>query len=86
MKTLLTLEDLYNIQNILDNNGYGEIPLKIQIDILTKERLKQINDSLYVHNTDNKEKVEDDFEQINVKIGNIETEHCTQNMSRHFLL
>ena len=72
MKTLLTLEDLYNIQNILDNNGYGEIPLKIQIDILTKERLKQINDSLYVHNTDNKEKVEDDFDQINLKIGNIE--------------
>jgi hypothetical protein len=75
MKTLLTLEDLYNIQNILDNNGYGEIPLKIQIDILTKERLKQINDSLYVHNTDNKEKVEDDFEQINVKIGNIEFQY-----------
>lgn len=75
MKTLLTLEDLYNIQNILDNNGYGEIPLKIQIDIFTKERLKQINDSLYVHNTDNKEKVEDDFEQINVKIGNIEFQY-----------
>jgi hypothetical protein len=75
MKTLLTLEDLYNIQNILDNNGYGEIPLKIQIDILTKERLKQINNSLYVHNTDNKEKVEDDFEQINVKIGNIEFQY-----------
>lgn len=75
MKTLLTLEDLYNIQNILDNNGYGEIPLKIQIDILTKERLKQINDSLYVYNTDNKEKVEDDFEQINVKIGNIEFQY-----------
>jgi hypothetical protein len=75
MKTLLTLEDLYNIQNILDNNGYGEIPLKIQMDILTKERLKQINDSLYAHNTDNKEKVEDDFEQINVKIGNIEFQY-----------
>lgn len=75
MKTLLTLEDLYNIHNILDNNGYGEIPLKIQIDILTKERLKQINDSLYVYNTDNKEKVEDDFEQINVKIGNIEFQY-----------
>ena len=75
MIPLLTLEDLYNIQNILDNNGYGEIPLKIQIDILTKERLKQINDSLYVHNTDNKEKVEDDFEQINVKIGNIEFQY-----------
>jgi hypothetical protein len=75
MKTLLTLEDLYNIQNILDNNGYGEIPLKIEMDILTKERLKQINDSLYVHNTDNKEKVEDDFEQINVKIGNIEFQY-----------
>lgn len=75
MKTLLTLEDLYNIQNILDNNGYGEIPLKIQMDILTKERLKQINDSLYAHNIDNKEKVEDDFEQINVKIGNIEFQY-----------
>lgn len=75
MKTLLTLDDLYNIHNILDNNGYGEIPLKIQIDILTKERLKQINDSLYVYNTDNKEKVEDDFEQINVKIGNIEFQY-----------
>ena len=45
------------------------------MDILTKERLKQINDSLYVYNTDNKEKVEDDFEQINVKIGNIEFQY-----------
>ena len=75
MKTLLTLEDLYTIQGVLDENGYGDIPLKIQIDILTKERLKQINDSLYAHNTDNKEKVEDDFEQINVKIGNIEFQY-----------
>ena len=75
MKTLLTLEDLYTIQGILDENGYGDIPLKIQIDILTKERLKQINDSLYAHNTDNQEKVEDDFEQINVKIGNVEFQY-----------
>lgn len=75
MKTLLTLEDLYTIQGILDENGYGDIPLKIQIDILTKERLKQINDSLYAHNTDNQEKVVDDFEQINVKIGNIEFQY-----------
>lgn len=75
MKTLLTLEDLYTIQGVLDENGYGDIPLKIQIDILTKERLKQINDSLYAHNTDNQEKVEDDFEQINVKIGNIEFQY-----------
>lgn len=75
MKTLLTLEDLFNIQGILEENGYGDIPLKIQIDILTKERLKQINDSLYAYNTDNKEKVEDNFEQINVKIGNIEFQY-----------
>ena len=75
MKTLLTLEDLYTIQGILDENGYGDIPLKIQIDILTKERLKQINDSLYAHNTDNQEKVEDDFEQINVKIGNVDFQY-----------
>ena len=75
MKTLLTLEDLYNIHNILENNGYGEIPLKIQMDILTKERLKQINDSLYAHNTDNKEKVEDDYDRIYVKIGNIEFQY-----------
>lgn len=75
MKTLLTLEDLFNIQGILDENGYGDIQLKIQIDILTKERLKQINDSLYAYNTDNKEKVEDNFEQINVKIGNIEFQY-----------
>lgn len=75
MKTLLTLEDLYTIQGVLDENGYGDIQLKIQIDILTKERLKQINDSLYAHNTDNQEKIEDDFEQINVKIGNIEFQY-----------
>ena len=75
MKTLLTLEDLYTIQGVLDENGYGDIPLKIQIDILTKERLKQINNSLYAHNTDNQEKVEDDFEQINVKIGNVEFQY-----------
>ena len=75
MNTLVTLEDLYTIQGVLDENGYGDIPLKIQIDILTKERLKQINDSLYAHNTDNQEKVEDDFEQINVKIGNVEFQY-----------
>lgn len=75
MKTLLTLEDLFTIQGVLDENGYGDIPLKIQIDILTKERLKQINDSLSAYNTDNREKVEDDFKQINVKIGNIEFQY-----------
>lgn len=74
MKTILTLEDLYNIQNLLDVNGYGEIPLKIQIDVLTKERLKQINDTFYQYNTDNKEKTED-FEQINVNVGNIEFQY-----------
>lgn len=74
MKTILTLEDLYNIQNLLEVNGYGEIPLKIQIDVLTKERLKQINDTFYQYNTDNKEKTED-FEQINVNVGNIEFQY-----------
>lgn len=74
MKTILTLEDLYNIQNLLDVNGYGEIPLKIQIDVLTRERLKQINDTFYQYNTDNKEKTED-FEQINVNVGNIEFQY-----------
>jgi hypothetical protein len=74
MKTILTLEDLYNIQNLLEVNGYGEIPLKIQIDVLTRERLKQINDTFYQYNADNKEKTED-FEQINVNVGNIEFQY-----------
>ncbi len=74
MKTILTLEDLYNIQNLLEVNGYGEIPLKIQIDVLTRERLKQINDTFYQYNVDNKEKTED-FEQINVNVGNIEFQY-----------
>lgn len=74
MKTILNLEDLYTIQNLLEENGYGEIPLKIQIDVLTKERLKQLNDTLFLQSADNTEKT-DDFEQINVNIANIEFQY-----------
>lgn len=74
MKTILNLEDLYTIQNLLEENGYGEIPLKIQIDVLTKERLKQVNDTLFLQSADNTEKT-DDFEQINVNIANIEFQY-----------
>lgn len=75
MKTILNLEDLYTIQNLLEENGYGEIPLKIQIDVLTKERLKQVNDTLFMQSADNTEKTDDDFEQINVNIANIEFQY-----------
>jgi hypothetical protein len=75
MKTILDLEDLYTIQNLLEENGYGEIPLKIQIDVLTKERLKQVNDTLFLQSADNTEKTDDDFEQINVNIANIEFQY-----------
>lgn len=71
MKTIFTIEDLYTIQSLLDNNGYGEIPMKIQIDVLTRERLKQINETFFSQNPDKEGKIDDDFDQINVKVGNI---------------
>lgn len=71
MKTIFTIEDLYTIQGLLDNNGYGEIPMKIQIDVLTRERLKQINETFFSQNPDKEGKIDDDFDQINVMVGNI---------------
>lgn len=71
MKTIFTIEDLYTIQSLLENNGYGEIPMKIQIDVLTRERLRQINETFFSQRPDKEGKIDDDFDQINVKVGNI---------------
>lgn len=76
MKTILTLQDLFTIQSLLEGNGFGEIPLIIQTEVLTKERLKQINETINSYDTLNEQKnTNEDLEQINVKIGNIEFQY-----------
>lgn len=76
MKTILTLQDLFTIQSLLEVNGFGEIPLTIQTEVLTKERLRQINETINSYDTLNEQKnINEDLEQINVKIGNIEFQY-----------
>lgn len=75
MKTILTLEDLFNIQNVLDREGYGEIPLKIQVEILTKERMKTINEMLRQNGPQDNDNENEEYDQINVNVGNIEFQY-----------
>jgi hypothetical protein len=75
MKTILSLEDLFNIQNVLEREGYGELPLKIQVEILTKERMKTINEMLRQNGPQDNEDENEDYDQINVNIGNIEFQY-----------
>jgi hypothetical protein len=75
MKTILSLEDLFNIQNVLEREGYGELPLKIQVEILTKERMKTINEMLRQNGPQDNEDENEDYDQINVNVGNIEFQY-----------
>lgn len=74
MKTVLTTEDLFKIHSLLEENGYGEIPLSIVNKILTKDRLKKINEHIRISNNDKSENNQD-FDQINVQVGNIEFQY-----------
>lgn len=79
MKTILTLEDLFNIQNVLEREGYGEIPLKIQVEILTKERMKTINEMLRQNDPQHNDDENEEYDQINVNVGNIEFQYVLKN-------
>ncbi len=79
MKTILTIEDLFNIQNVLEREGYGEIPLKIQVEILTKERMKTINEMLRQNDTQHTDNENEEYDQINVNVGNIEFQYVLKN-------
>jgi hypothetical protein len=79
MKTILTIEDLFNIQNVLEREGYGELPLKIQVEILTKERMKTINEMLRQNDTQHTDNENEEYDQINVNVGNIEFQYVLKN-------
>ena len=79
MKTILSLEDLFNIQNVLEREGYGELPLKIQVEILTKERMKTINEMLRQNDTQHTDNENEEYDQINVNVGNIEFQYVLKN-------
>ena len=44
MKTVLKLNDLYEISEFLNEKNFNEAPITIVIDVMTKERLKRINE------------------------------------------
>ena len=70
MKTLLDIEDLQKISDFLIENDYGEVPLTIIIEVLTKERLKKLNEDLYYQYNTNKEAEIIDADEIDVNINN----------------
>lgn len=70
MKTLLDIEDLQKISDFLIENGYGDVPLTIIIEVLTKERLKKLNEDLYYQYNTNKEAEIIDADEIDVNINN----------------
>lgn len=65
---ILTLEDLYKIQALLEDEGYGDIDLDITVG-LKKSAFNKVNEEFYYMN--NKEGTPPDVEEIEVKIGHV---------------
>lgn len=65
---ILTLEDLYKIQAILEEEGYGNIDLDISLN-LRKPAFDKVNEEFYYMS--NKEGTPPDVEKIEVKIGHV---------------
>ena len=68
MKTVLKLNDLYEISEFLNEKKYNEVPITIVIDVMTKERLKRINEEFFSESGRPENELQDDVDQICVNV------------------
>ena len=68
MKTVLKLNDLYDISEFLNEKKYNEVPITIMIDVMTKERLKRINEEFFSESGRPENELQDDVDQICVNV------------------
>lgn len=69
LNKVLKLEDLFKIQALLEDEGYGNCGLEVVIKVRNREIFEKVNEEYYYSN--NKEGTPPDVDNINVKIGNI---------------
>ena len=68
MRTILKLNDLYDISEFLNEQKYNEVPITIVIDVMTKERLKRINEEFFSESGRPENELQDDVDQICVNV------------------
>ena len=68
MRTILNLNDLYDISEFLNEKKYNEVPITIVIDVMTKERLKRINEEFFSESGRPENELQDDVDQICVNV------------------
>lgn len=68
MRTILKLNDLYDISEFLNEKKYNEVPITIVIDVMTKERLKRINEEFFSESGRPENELQDDVDQICVNV------------------
>ena len=72
MKKVLKYEDLLKIEDFLREEGLDSDNLSIIMNIDTQERLNRINsDYFFRANPDSKDKPTGNFNNVNIKIGNV---------------
>ena len=65
---ILTIDDLFKIQALLEDEGYGDVDLDITMG-LKKPSFDRVNEQFYYMN--NKEGTPPDVEEVAVNIGNV---------------
>lgn len=68
MRTILKLNDLYDISEFLNEKKFNEVPITIVIDVMTKERLKRINEEFFSESGRPENELQDDVDQICVNV------------------
>ena len=68
MRTILKLNDLYDISEFLNEKKFNEAPITIVIDVMTKERLKRINEEFFSESGRPENELQDDVDQICVNV------------------
>lgn len=67
LNKVLRTEDLFKIESLLSEEGYGDCGLEIVIRVRSKEILDRVNEEFYYSN--NKEGTPPDVDDVNVLIG-----------------
>ena len=65
---ILKLNDLYDISEFLNEKKYNEVPITIVIDVMTKERLKRINEEFFSESGRPENELQDNVDQICVNV------------------
>ena len=68
---LLTKEDIYTIQELLDDAGYGDCGLEILIKVRTRDILNKVNEEFYYGSEGNESAPPDDVDKVVVVMGGV---------------